>query len=126
MTTDGTLIGDLLHRNLLDVFDQRDRSTRRAVIAELFAPDARFVDHDGSVVGHVAIDAAAERVLTAFPQLHFAAAGAPSSVGDLGRLDWELRTADDVARVRGTDVATVADGRITRLWTFVEPVAAES
>ncbi|MQY30566.1 nuclear transport factor 2 family protein [Nocardia aurantia] len=124
MTTEDR-IGELVRRNLFEVFGERDGDVRRAVIAELFTPDAQFTDHEGTVTGHAGIDAAAERVLTMFPRSHFAAAGAPSAVGDLGRIAWELRGADDVAQARGTDIATVADGRITRMWTFVEPAADE-
>ncbi|WP_019926347.1 nuclear transport factor 2 family protein [Nocardia sp. BMG111209] len=119
-------IGDLVRRNLFEVFGQRDGDARRAVIAELYTPDAQFTDHEGTVTGHAGIDAAAERVLTLFPQLHFAAAGAPSAVGDLGRIAWELCGADGIVRARGTDIATVADGRITRMWTFVEPSATDA
>jgi hypothetical protein len=110
----------LMERNLLEVFGQRDPEARRAAIAEIYAPDVRFVDPEGSGTGHDGIDAAAAAVLTRFPDLHFAPAAAPSAVGDLGRTAWELRDADDVTVVRGMDVATVADGRITRIWIFVD------
>jgi ketosteroid isomerase-like protein len=120
--TDEAAIRELMRRNVLEVFGQRDRAARRAAIAGLYAPDVRFVDDDGSVTGHDAIDDAVERVLTSFPQLSFAVATPPSAVGDLGRVTWELRTADGVARARGMDLATVADGRITRMWTFLDPL----
>jgi SnoaL-like domain len=115
-----TAIPALMTRNLLEVFGERDRDARRAAIAELYAPDARLVDPEGSGSGRDAIDAAAEAVLARFPELHFAPTAPPSGVGDLGRAAWELRDADETAVVRGMDVVTVAEGRITRIWIFVD------
>jgi hypothetical protein len=115
-----TTITALMERNLLEVFGERDPDARRATIAEIYTPDVRFVDPEGSGTGHDGIDAAAATVLARFPDLHFAPAAPPTAIGDLGRAGWELRDADDVAVVRGMDIATVADGRITRIWIFVD------
>lgn len=109
-----------MRRNLFEVFGERDPDARRAAISELYAPEVRYVDPEGSGTGHDAIHAAAEAVLTRFPDLHFAHAAAPTAVGDLGRVGWELRDANDVAVVHGMDLATVADERITRIWIFVD------
>jgi SnoaL-like domain len=113
-------IPDLMRRNLLEVFGQRDPVARRAAIEELYDPAVRFADPEGSGVGHDAIDAAAEAVLTRFPDFHFTLAAPPTAVGDLGRLPWEMRAPDDTVSARGMDVAQIADARITRFWVFVE------
>jgi hypothetical protein len=111
----------LLRRNLLEVFAQRDGDRRRAAIAELFAPDVVFDDPEGRATGHDGIDAGAARVLDGAPgEFTFAPAGEPSAVADLGRLSWTFGPAGAPPVVTGTDVALVADGRITRLWTFLE------
>ena len=113
-------IPDLMRRNLLEVFGGRDPVARRAAIEELYDPAVRFADPEGSGVGQDAIHAAAEAVLTRFPDFHFALVAPPTAVGDLGRLAWEMRTPDDDVTVRGMDIALIADGRITRFWVFVE------
>jgi hypothetical protein len=117
---DTAAITEVMRRNLLEVFGERDPDARRTAIAELYAPEVRYDDPEGSGTGHDAIHGAAEAVLARFPDLHFAHAAAPTAVGDLGRVAWELRDANDIAVVRGMDVATVADGRITRIWIFVD------
>jgi hypothetical protein len=113
-------IPDLMRRNLLEVFGQRDPVARRAAIEELYDPAVRFTDPEGSGTGHDAIHAAAEAILTRFPDFHFTLAAPPTAVGDLGRLPWELRTPDDTVVARGMDVAQFTDAHITRFWVFVE------
>ncbi len=120
MAPDATTIPDLMLRNLLEVFGVRDPVARRAAIEELYDPEVRFGDPEGSGVGREAIDAAAQTVLDRFPDFHFAPAAPPTAVGDLGRLAWEMRTPDDVVTVRGMDIALIAAGRITRFWVFVD------
>lgn len=113
-------IPDLMRRNLLEVFGGRDPVARRRAIEELYDPEVRFADPEGSGVGHDAIDAAAQAVLDRFPDFHFTPAAPPTAVGDLGRLAWDMRTPDDDIAVRGMDVALIVDGRITRFWVFIE------
>src|SRR6201999_2590116 len=108
-------IATLMRRNLAEVFGERDPVARRAAIEELYDPEVKFADPEGSGVGHDGIDAAVELVLARFPDLDFAPATEPSAVGDLGRIAWELRGSDGTVAVRGMDVATVAGGRITHM-----------
>lgn len=119
-----TTIEDLLRRNVTDVFDERDDGRRREAIEELYAPDATIAEANGTEVGWDGVDAVARGVLDGAAGMTFSVVSGPTVVDDLGRVGWELApAAGGDAVVRGTDVALVRDGRIARLYTFLEPFA---
>lgn len=105
--------------NLLHVFGERDAARRRAVIAETYAEDVVFADPEGAVTGHAALDAKAQALLDAAPGLVFAPDGPVRQSQDLGHLAWTFGPPDGEPVAAGIDVALVADGRITRLWTVL-------
>lgn len=116
--------GTILRRMVLEVFGERDDARRLLAIRELFTTDAVFNDTEASVSGHDAISAAARRILDRAPEFSFKIVDGPTVVADLARVTWRFGGAGDGPAVRGTDVALVQDGQITRLYTFLEPSAA--
>jgi hypothetical protein len=110
----------LLHATLLEVFAEPDPDRRRAAIERVYAEDVVFTDAEGSVTGREALHAKAGEILAGATGLAFAPDGEPQVVGDLARASWTLSPEGGPPVVRGTDVALVADGQITRLWTFLE------
>ncbi|HEX4246384.1 MAG TPA: nuclear transport factor 2 family protein [Pseudonocardia sp.] len=123
-TLDGTdatpdRVSELLLRNLLDVFDERDGDRRLAAIAELWAPDAVFVDPEGRFVGHAALDATVAQLQGRTAGWRFSAAGTPLVHPGGGELSWSYGPPEDPARVTGTDVAVVRGGRIATLYAIV-------
>jgi uncharacterized protein len=117
------LVSELLLRNLTQVFDERDGDRRRTAIAELWAPDAVFVDPMGRFTGHAALDAAIAELHGHTPAHRFAAVGAPSVHPGGGLLNWSYGPEGDPARVTGQDVAVVAGGRIVALYTYLDAPA---
>jgi hypothetical protein len=122
MTTEVQEPSTILRRMVLEVFGERDAARRAAAVQELFAPDAAFSDAEASVSGHDAIDATAGRILGgAPPDFAFTIVDGPQAIADLARVSWHFGPTPDAPAVRGTDIALIADGRITRLYTFLEP-----
>jgi ketosteroid isomerase-like protein len=121
-------IAELLKRNLLDVFDERDGVRRRAAIAELWTPDAVFVDPEGRFVGHDAVDAVVAKLQESTPGWVFTATGSALTHPGGGELSWAYGPADAPTRITGTDVAVVRDDRIVALYTVINtgPPPAES
>lgn len=117
-------IEDLMRRNVSAVFNERDDGRRREAIEALYSPDAVIAEAAGTETGWDGVDAVARGVLDGAVGMAFSIVSGPTVIDDLGRLDWELAPesgGDPV--VRGTDVVLAADGRITRLYTFIEPAA---
>ncbi|WP_022927493.1 nuclear transport factor 2 family protein [Patulibacter americanus] len=111
----------ILRRNLLEVFGERDPARRRAVIDELYVADTRFAEAGGTVQGRDAVDAAVGRILDDVPpNFRFVVEAEPAVVDGLGRIGWGFGPPDGPPAVHGMDVATFRDGRIDRLWTFLD------
>lgn len=114
---------ELMSRNVTDVFGERDPVRRRAAIEALYAEDAELFDPEGARTGWDGVDEAVRGVLAGAGDMAFSVEGTAAALADLGRVRWRLGPADGPPVVRGEDVAVVRDGRIARLYTFVEPGA---
>lgn len=116
-------IEDLMIRNFTDVMNERDAGRRRAAIEALYTPDATVAEADKAAEGWDGVDDVVRGVQEGAPGMTFSV-GRPSVIEDLGRVSWELapETGGDPV-VRGTDIALVRDGRISRIYTFVDATA---
>lgn len=117
--TEEAVVADVLLRNLVEVFDERDRDRRRAAIAELWAVDGLFVDPMGRFTGHEALDEAIQALHEQTAGYRFAAAGAPVTHARGGLVRWTYGPEGDESRVTGQDAAVVADGRILAIYAFL-------
>jgi SnoaL-like domain len=109
-----------MHANLFDVFNERDRTRRRAAIARIYADDVRWTDYDGVTVGHAALDAKAVELQARVGDLQFIAAGPTYETLGFGYLAFQLvEPGSDVPQVSGFDVAIVRDGLIAELYTVL-------
>jgi SnoaL-like domain len=113
-----TDLNGLLHRNLLGIFNEREESQRLPLLAEIYAPDARFADHDGVAVGPDAIDRKIRDLHARTPGFEFVP-GRFYEVQDLATLEWSYGPAGAEPVIHGTDVAIIRDGRITNLYVYL-------
>src|SRR5882757_7125360 len=118
--TEEAAVAEVLLRNLVEVFDERDRNRRRAAIAELWAADGLFVDPMGRFTGHEALDGAIQTLHEHTVAYRFAAAGAPVTHARGGLVLWTYGPEGDESRVTGEDAFVVADGRIVAIYAFVD------
>ena len=113
-------VTDLMQANLLAVFNERDPQARAGAIATTYATEVRWTDDEGVVTGHDALDEKAAHLQAGLAGMHFAPAGPVRQTRGFGFLAWEVRRdEDDAAVMTGFDVALIADGRITDLWTVL-------
>ena len=113
-----TDLSDLLNRNLLGVFNQRDEALRLPLLEALYAPDARFADHDGIAVGPAAINEKIRELHDRTPGFVFVP-GAFHEVQDLATVDWAYGPEGEEPVVNGTDVVLIRDGRISALYVYL-------
>jgi hypothetical protein len=123
-TTVSTSVQELMHANLFEVFNERDRDKRSEAIARTYTEDVVFHDPQDVVVGRPALDAKAQEVLDDAPGFVFRAEGPVRENHDLGMLAWELGPEGGPAVVAGLDVALVRDGRIASLYTILTATPA--
>lgn len=109
----------------IEAWNERDDASRRVVVERVWTPGATYVDPLAEASGHAAIAALIAGVQEQFPNFEFRLASLAESHHDHFRFSWELGPADRDAVVRGSDVATVEDGRIGSVVGFLDQVPAE-
>jgi len=128
-TTDSNLaLGQLMERNVTEVFGERDSGRRRRVIAELYVDDCALYDAEGASIGQAAVSDRVGRILDESPPgFAFSVDGSSEVIHDLGRLRWRTGPAGGPAVLSGMDIAVFANGKIRTLYTFIEtPVSARA
>ena len=109
----------------LAAWNATDPAARRAAVAEVFAPDARYTDPLVDAEGRDAIEATIAAVQQQFPGFVFRLAGEPDAHHDQVRFTWHLGPEGAEPPITGFDVAVVdADGRIRTVLGFLDRVPA--
>ncbi|MGA6977829.1 MAG: nuclear transport factor 2 family protein, partial [Pseudolabrys sp.] len=96
-------LDDLMKKNLIEVFGQRDFARREAAIAEIYTKDCTFFEADERIDGRDALNAKIERILREAPGFVFRATGPAQLNHDLGRLQWHFGPAGSPPVVTGMD-----------------------
>jgi hypothetical protein len=116
----GATVAELMHANLLAVFNERDAARRRATIERIYADDIRWTDDDGVTTGRDVLDAKAAELQAKLGDLQFIAVGPVYQTLGLGYLAFQLvKPGSSAAEVSGFDVAIVRDGVIVELYTVL-------
>ena len=110
---------ELMHGMILAVFGERDRAARDAAIAEVYTEDVVLHDPDESVRGHQALSAKVQGLLDDAPGFVFQTVGPTYEHHGLAVQAWGLGPVGEPAVVTGMDVATVRDGRLATVHTFL-------
>jgi len=115
------IIESLLKRNLHDVYGERDAEKRRASIADIWTPDAVFIDPDGRHLGQTALDEAVAGLQGRFPDYIFSELAPLQAFHGVGRLPWAFGPPSEPTKITGLDVGVVTEGRLSTLYTFLDP-----
>jgi hypothetical protein len=117
-------IESLLVRNLYEVFGERDPGRRKTAIEAIFDRDSVFSDPQGRHVGRRGLEDAVVALQAQFPDHVFSQIGSVDTLQDAGRLAWAFGPPHQPRRITGLDVAVVNAGRISALYTFLDPTGA--
>jgi hypothetical protein len=115
-----TTLGQLMERNVLEVFGERDPGRRKSVINELHTENCTFFEADDQIVGRDALNAKVEQILKEAPGFAFRLAGPASVNHDVGRARWHFGPNGAVPVVTGMDVAVFKEERICSLYAFLD------
>jgi hypothetical protein len=109
--------------NYIQIWNETDQQSRRALIAQVFAEDVLYSDPLASVRGHAAIDQLISGAQTQFAGLRFSLAGPIDAHHDQARFSWHLGLpeAEDPI-VIGFDVAILQNARIQSVYGFLDKV----
>jgi len=116
------VIEDLMRANLLDVFNERDETKRRAAIERTYAAGVNWTDAEGVSTGRDALESKCVALQQQLGDLQFVAAGPVHQLPNFGYLAWNLvETVDGQPAMSGFDVAMINDGVIAELYTVLIP-----
>jgi hypothetical protein len=102
------------------VWNETDGAARQALIAAGWTEDVSYTDPMADVSGREALDGLVAAVQAQFPGFVFRRLGEVEAHHEFLRFSWEAGPADSEAVVAGTDVATLAGGRLQRVVGFLD------
>ncbi|MCD0442424.1 nuclear transport factor 2 family protein [Glycomyces sp. A-F 0318] len=107
----------------IDAFNEHDPAGRERLVADVFAPDASYVDPMAAVEGRAGVDAFIAGAHQQFPGWVFRLVGEVDGHHDQARFSWGLGPEGAEPPVLGFDVVNLgADGRITAVHGFLDRV----
>jgi hypothetical protein len=109
----------LMEANLLGVFNERNAQLMASTIEDIYAPDVRWSDDEGTTVGREALAAKAKALQSQMDRLVFTKASPVYQTRGLGYLAWELGPENGEPVASGFDVAVVRDDLISELYTVI-------
>jgi hypothetical protein len=109
----------LMEANLLGVFNERNAPLMASTIEDIYAPDVRWSDDEGTTVGREALAAKAKALQSQMAGLVFTKASPVYQTRGLGYLAWELGPENGEPVASGFDVAVVRDDLIAELYTVI-------
>lgn len=110
-----------LARRYVDLWNEPDADRRRALLRALWTEDGSYVDPMMQASGHEQIDTLIRAVQQRFPDFRFALAeGSADGHGDRLRFSWHLGPDGAEAPIKGTDFATLKDGRLQAVSGFID------
>ncbi|HEY2503442.1 MAG TPA: nuclear transport factor 2 family protein [Mycobacterium sp.] len=109
----------LMEANLLGVFNERNAQLMASTIEDIYAPDVRWSDDEGTTVGWEALAAKAKALQSQMAGLVFTKASPVYQTRGLGYLAWELGPENGEPVASGFDVAVVRDDLISELYTVI-------
>jgi hypothetical protein len=120
--TDGDGYDTLLRANVARVFNERDSQRRLAAMAELWSPDPILYERDALLVGVQNISGHLDELHRRLPAgTVFEPTGQVVGHHGTAILKWKAHANGHRTHTTGTDVVFVQDGRIHRLYVFLDP-----
>jgi hypothetical protein len=106
------------------LWNETDPQRRKALLTDLWSDSGTYVDPLMHGQGHDQIDGLIAGVHAQFPGFRFALLGQPDGYGHQVRFSWQLGPEGSDGPIKGTDFATLEDGRLKSVVGFLDQVPA--
>lgn len=114
-------LAQLMEKNLLEIWSQRNASTRIELIRSLYTDDAVLYEIDDSITGHDAINNKISGLLSSMPADFIFTLQGPVIVNhNMGKLLWGVGPEGQPPVQLGMDIALFDGNRIRSLYVFLE------
>jgi hypothetical protein len=106
------------------LWNETDPDRRKTLMADLWAEAGTYRDPLMEGDGHDQINALIAGAQGQFPGFRFALVGQPDGYGDQVRFSWQLGPDGSDGPIKGTDFATLENGRLKSVVGFLDQVPA--
>ncbi|MBD2746015.1 nuclear transport factor 2 family protein [Microvirga sp. BT688] len=118
--TDATSIAN----RYIALWNETNADRRQDQLANLWSEDGTYSDPLMQGSGHSQIDALISAVHQRFPDFRFSLIGQPDGYGENIRFSWQLGPEGADGPIKGTDFATLNNGRLKQVTGFLDQVPA--
>jgi hypothetical protein len=118
--TDATSIAN----RYIALWNETNADRRQPLLADLWTEDGIYIDPLMQGSGYHQISALIGAVHQRFPGFRFALVGQPDGHGDNVRFSWQLGPEGADGPIKGTDFATLDNGRLKEVVGFLDQVPA--
>lgn len=105
-----------------EIWNHTDKAARLAKFAAVYAADFFVADHAGKALGLHEVDELIERVQSGHAGFVFSPDPIAWNHG-LGRVTWAYGPKEQPHLIRGEDIFTVSDGRLSSAYVFIDNVS---
>ena len=120
--TDPKTDANTIAHSYIHLWNERAPDRRRELLKANWTDDASYVDPLMRGDGRDGVDALIAGVQQRFPDFKFQLIGEPNGYGDHVRFSWGLGPDGADSPIKGTDFATLRDGRIRSITGFLDQV----
>jgi len=110
----------------IKVWNETDQTRRQQLLQTGWTDDAHYADPLAKASGAREISTMIGEVQQRFPGFKFTLTGAPDGHNDYIRFSWNFGPPDADPPIEGSDVLTLADGRIAQVIGFLDRVPAQA
>jgi hypothetical protein len=111
---------ELLMRNFNEIFIELDPLKRAALLAESYTEDCLWIHPGGRIVGREGINEAATEIRKHFPEYRYSVTGEIQIMHNVATCRWGSGMPGQPFHYTGTDFLEERDGRVSRLYTFID------
>ena len=111
---------ELLMRNFNEIFIELDALKRAALLAESYTEDCLWIHPGGRIVGQEGINEAASEIRKHFRDYRYTVTSEIQSMHNVATCRWGSGMPGQSFHYTGTDFLEERDGRVSRLYTFID------
>lgn len=111
----------ILETSLIEIWNERNSTHRREIMEKIYTQDIIFFEIDKEWAGIDVLNDRITQFQSEFPENFRFTHPKPAEITfDLIRCFWAWGTAGDVPKVTGMDSALIVDGKIQRLYLYID------
>jgi len=111
---------ELLMRNFNEIFIELDALKRAALLAQSYTEDCLWIHPGGRIVGQEGINEAATEIRKHFRDYRYTVTSEIQTMHNVATCRWGSGMPGQPFHYTGTDFLEERDGRVSRLYTFID------